>query len=66
MAWEIKSVGDDAVTLSDFGSSLMRIITREVESGKFVQEPVMRLRDAQRIVLALKLYDAVKYVSNNA
>lgn len=65
MAYEIRSVDTDAVTLSDFGSPLMRIITREVEPGRFVQEPVMSVRDAQRIVLALKLYDAVKYVSDN-
>lgn len=59
MTYEIKPIADDAVTLTQFSGDLMRIISIEVEPGKFAQVPVMRRDDAQRIVRALKLADAV-------
>jgi len=63
MTYEIKHVADDAVTLTQFGGDLMRIISTEVAPGKFAQVPVMRQGDALRIVRALKLADAMTAVA---
>lgn len=65
MTYKVKSIGEDAVSLVDeFGESIMRVITTEIEPGKFAQEPVMRRADGLRIAAALRLSDAVKMVAN--
>jgi len=59
MDYEIKSVGDDAVTISNWLGDMMRIVTVEVAPGEFVQKAVMRRATARRVVGALKLADRI-------